>query len=196
MSMVKVMGKYGYASMYTWCCPSSIDFTNTIIIIATFLMMYPLPIISAFQKPACLHQLASNTLYKPSQPSLPPYLLQQPLLNQECRRHKSLMQMHRKGRYFRKRQKGSNSHMCKQAQIRGLVLKVVVKKPKKPNSANRKCVRLRLTTGDERTAYIPGEGHNLQEHSIVLVEGGRLQDVPGVKLRCIRGKYDLAHVKK
>lgn len=71
-----------------------------------------------------------------------------------------------------------------------------MKKPKKPNSANRKCVLVRLTTGKEMVAYIPGEGHNLQEHNIVLVRCGRLQDVPGVKLKCVRGKYDLAHVIK
>ncbi|CAG5124416.1 unnamed protein product, partial [Candidula unifasciata] len=81
-------------------------------------------------------------------------------------------------------------------QLRGVVLKTLIKKPKKPNSANRKCVRLRLSTGKEVTAYVPGEGHNLQEHNVVLVEGGRLQDTPGVKLVCIRGKYDLPHVKK
>ena len=81
-------------------------------------------------------------------------------------------------------------------QIKGVVLKVLIKKPKKPNSANRKCVRVRLTTGQELTAYIPGEGHNLQEHSIVLVRGGRKRDLPGVRLTCVRGKYDLAQVIK
>ncbi|KAL3874917.1 hypothetical protein ACJMK2_037869 [Sinanodonta woodiana] len=80
--------------------------------------------------------------------------------------------------------------------LRGVVTKVIIKKPKKPNSANRKCVRVRLSSGKEATAYVPGEGHNLQEHSIVLVRGGRLQDVPGVRLKCVRGKYDLAHVVK
>ena len=80
--------------------------------------------------------------------------------------------------------------------LRGVVLKTLIKKPKKPNSANRKCVRVRLSTGKEVTAYIPGEGHNLQEHSIVLVRGGNVKDLPGVKLKCVRGKYDLAQVKK
>lgn len=79
---------------------------------------------------------------------------------------------------------------------KGVVLKTLIKKPKKPNSANRKCVLVRLSTGKEMVAYIPGEGHNLQEHNIVLVRCGRLQDVPGVKLKCVRGKYDLAHVIK
>lgn len=80
--------------------------------------------------------------------------------------------------------------------LKGVVLKTLIRKPKKPNSANRKCVRVRLSTGREAVAYIPGIGHNLQEHHIVLVRGGRVQDLPGVKLKCIRGKYDLAHVKK
>ena len=80
--------------------------------------------------------------------------------------------------------------------MKGVVLKTLIKKPKKPNSANRKCVRVKLSCGKEVTAYIPGEGHNLQEHHIVLVRGGRLQDTPGVKHKCVRGMYDLANVKK
>lgn len=79
---------------------------------------------------------------------------------------------------------------------RGVILKVMIKKPKKPNSANRKCLRVRLSNGNEVSAYVPGEGHNLQEHNIVLLRGGRLRDVPGVKLKCVRGKFDLPHVKK
>ncbi|KAL8604798.1 37S ribosomal protein S12, mitochondrial [Nucella lapillus] len=106
----------------------------------------------------------------------------------------TLNQMHRAGPHKPKpRKKGP---MDGRPQLRGVVLKTLVKKPKKPNSANRKCVRLRLSTGKEVTAYIPGEGHNLQEHSTVLVRGGRVPDLPGVKLKCVRGKYDLAHVKK
>ncbi|KAK2720797.1 hypothetical protein QYM36_004611 [Artemia franciscana] len=81
-------------------------------------------------------------------------------------------------------------------QMKGVVLKTLIKKPKKPNSANRKCVLVRLTNGREMIAYVPGEGHNLQEHNIVLCEVHRLRDVPGVKIRCIRGKYDLGHVIK
>jgi len=80
--------------------------------------------------------------------------------------------------------------------LKGIVLKTIIKKPKKPNSANRKCVRVKLSTGREATAYVPGIGHNLQEHHTVLVRAGRVQDLPGVKLKCIRGKFDLAHVKK
>lgn len=79
---------------------------------------------------------------------------------------------------------------------KGVILKTLIKKPKKPNSANRKCVLVRLSTGKEMVAYIPGIGHNLQEHNMVLVRVGRVQDLPGVKLKCIRGKYDLPHVIK
>lgn len=81
-------------------------------------------------------------------------------------------------------------------QLRGFVLKTLIKKPKKPNSGNRKCVLVRLTNGKEKVAYIPGIGHNLQEHSVVLVHQKRVKDVPGLRLRCIRGCYDLPHVIK
>lgn len=77
---------------------------------------------------------------------------------------------------------------------KGVVIKTLIKKPRKPNSANRKCVLLRLSTGKEMTAYVPGVGHNLQEHNTVLVRIARLRDTPGVKLKCIRGAYDLPHV--
>ncbi|KAH9527242.1 30S ribosomal protein S12 technical knockout [Dermatophagoides farinae] len=81
-------------------------------------------------------------------------------------------------------------------QMRGVVLKTLIRKPKKPNSANRKCVLLRLSNGKEVTAFVPGEGHNLQEHSVVLVQKKRVRDVPGLKIRVIRGAYDCAHVTK
>lgn len=81
-------------------------------------------------------------------------------------------------------------------QMKGVVLKTIIKKPKKPNSGNRKAVLVRLSNGREVSAYIPGEGHNLQEHNIVLVRGGRTKDVPGLKYKVIRGAYDCAHVKK
>lgn len=79
---------------------------------------------------------------------------------------------------------------------KGVVLRTLVKKPRKPNSANRKCVLLRLSTGREMVAYVPGEGHNLQEHNVVLCKIARLRDTPGVKIKCIRGAYDLPHVTK
>ena len=75
-------------------------------------------------------------------------------------------------------------------QRRGVCTRVYTTTPKKPNSALRKMARVRLTTGQEITAYIPGEGHTLQEHSIVLVRGGRVKDVPGVRYHIIRGVLD------
>lgn len=78
--------------------------------------------------------------------------------------------------------------------MKGVVIKTLIKKPKKPNSANRKCVLVRLSNGKEAAAYVPGVGHNLQEHSVVLVYKSRTKDVPGLKLKVVRGKYDCAHV--
>jgi small subunit ribosomal protein S12 len=80
-------------------------------------------------------------------------------------------------------------------QKRGVCTRVYTTTPKKPNSALRKVARVRLTTGTEVTAYIPGEGHNLQEHSIVLIEGGRVKDLPGVRYHIIRGTLDTAGVE-
>ncbi len=79
---------------------------------------------------------------------------------------------------------------------RGVCVKVTTMTPKKPNSALRKIARVRLTSGQEVTAYIPGEGHNLQEHSIVLLRGGRVKDLPGVRYHIVRGKLDTAGVDK
>jgi len=79
-------------------------------------------------------------------------------------------------------------------QRRGVCTQVRTMTPKKPNSALRKIARVRLTTGIEVTAYIPGEGHNLQEHSIVLVRGGRVKDLPGVRYHIVRGTLDSAGV--
>ncbi|MCH7883068.1 30S ribosomal protein S12 [Patescibacteria group bacterium] len=78
---------------------------------------------------------------------------------------------------------------------RGVCLKVSTVTPKKPNSALRKVARVRLTNGMEVTAYIPGEGHNLQEHSIVLIRGGRVKDLPGVRYHIVRGVLDTAGVE-
>ncbi|MBI4032851.1 30S ribosomal protein S12 [Candidatus Berkelbacteria bacterium] len=77
---------------------------------------------------------------------------------------------------------------------RGVCLQVKTMTPKKPNSALRKIARVRLTSGQEVTAYIPGEGHNLQEHSVVLVRGGRVKDLPGVRYHVIRGMLDTGGV--
>ena len=79
-------------------------------------------------------------------------------------------------------------------QKRGVCTRVYTTTPKKPNSALRKVARVRLTNGYEVTAYIPGEGHNLQEHSIVLIRGGRVKDLPGVRYHIVRGNLDLQGV--
>lgn len=81
-------------------------------------------------------------------------------------------------------------------QKRGVCTRVYTTTPKKPNSALRKVARVRLTNGFEVTAYIPGEGHNLQEHSIVLIRGGRVKDLPGVRYHIIRGTLDAAGVNE
>ncbi|HBB56643.1 TPA: 30S ribosomal protein S12 [Patescibacteria group bacterium] len=78
---------------------------------------------------------------------------------------------------------------------RGICLKVTTQTPKKPNSALRKVARVRLTNGMEVTAYIPGEGHNLQEHSVVLLRGGRVKDLPGVRYHIVRGMLDTTGVQ-
>jgi small subunit ribosomal protein S12 len=98
-------------------------------------------------------------------------------------------QLVRKGRrkVFKKR-KNVALEACPQK--RGVCLQVKTMTPKKPNSALRKIARVRLSNGKEITAYIPGEGHNLQEHSIVLVRGGRVRDLPGVRYHIIRGVLD------
>ncbi len=78
---------------------------------------------------------------------------------------------------------------------RGVCLKVTIMTPKKPNSAQRKIAKVRLSNGAEVLAYIPGEKHKIQEHSVVLVRGGRVKDLPGVKYHIVRGKYDLTGVE-
>ncbi|MEI7942819.1 MAG: 30S ribosomal protein S12 [Candidatus Riflemargulisbacteria bacterium] len=102
-------------------------------------------------------------------------------------------QLIRKGR---KNKKSKNNVPALQEcpQRRGVCTRVYTATPKKPNSALRKVARLRLTNGHEVTAYIPGEGHNLQEHSVVLVRGGRVKDLPGVRYHIIRGNLDTTGV--
>ncbi len=90
--------------------------------------------------------------------------------------------------------KKKNPALKGNAQKRGVCTRVYTTSPKKPNSALRKVARVRLVNGLEVTAYIPGEGHNLQEHSIVLIRGGRVRDLPGVRYKIIRGAFDCAPV--
>ena len=103
-------------------------------------------------------------------------------------------QLVRKGRKSQtKRNKVPALEACPQK--RGVCTRVYTTTPKKPNSALRKVARVRLTNGFEVTSYIPGEGHNLQEHSVVLLRGGRVKDLPGVRYHIIRGTLDTAGVK-
>ena len=106
----------------------------------------------------------------------------------------TINQLVRKGRDLQKtKTKSPALEGCPQR--RGVCTRVYTTTPKKPNSALRKVARVRLTSGMEVTAYIPGEGHNLQEHSIVLVRGGRVKDLPGVRYKIVRGSLDTQGVK-
>lgn len=93
------------------------------------------------------------------------------------------------------RKKTSSPALRRCPQRRGVCLRVYTTTPKKPNSALRKVARVRLTNGIELTAYIPGVGHNLQEHSVVLIRGGRVKDLPGVRYHIIRGTLDSVGVE-
>jgi small subunit ribosomal protein S12 len=101
----------------------------------------------------------------------------------------TINQLVRSGRKNRKNRTASPAlQNCPQK--RGVCIRVYTSTPKKPNSALRKVARVRLTNGIEVTSYIPGEGHNLQEHSVVLIRGGRVKDLPGVRYHIVRGKLD------
>ena len=105
----------------------------------------------------------------------------------------TINQLVRKGRKVMKsKNKAPALDSCPQK--RGVCTRVYTTTPKKPNSALRKVARVRLTNGMEVTAYIPGEGHNLQEHSIVLIRGGRIKDIPGVRYHIVRGTLDASGV--
>ncbi|MDQ3570141.1 MAG: 30S ribosomal protein S12 [Actinomycetota bacterium] len=106
----------------------------------------------------------------------------------------TIAQLVRKGRQT-KQSKTKTPALRGAPQRRGVCTRVFTHTPKKPNSALRKVARVRLTGGYEVTAYIPGEGHNLQEHSIVLVRGGRVKDLPGVRYKVIRGTLDTSGVR-
>ncbi|MCG6144876.1 MULTISPECIES: 30S ribosomal protein S12 [Leptospira] len=107
----------------------------------------------------------------------------------------TINQLIRRGREDqKKRTKSPALKACPQR--RGVCTRVMTFTPKKPNSALRKVARVRLTTGIEVTAYIPGEGHNLQEHNVVLIRGGRVKDLPGVRYHIIRGTLDTLGVDK
>ena len=105
----------------------------------------------------------------------------------------TINQLVRKGR-LKPRKKTDAPALQACPQKRGVCVRVYTSTPKKPNSALRKIARVRLTTGMEVTTYIPGEGHNLQEHSLVLIRGGRVKDLPGVRYHVIRGTLDASGV--
>ncbi len=107
----------------------------------------------------------------------------------------TINQLIRKGRE-RQVKKSQTPIMEQCPQKRGICLSVTTTSPKKPNSALRKIARVRLVNGMEGTVYIPGEGHNLQEHSVVLIRGGRVRDLPGVRYHIVRGALDTAGVAK
>ncbi|MFH0765098.1 MAG: 30S ribosomal protein S12 [Calditrichota bacterium] len=106
----------------------------------------------------------------------------------------TLNQLVRKGRIVEK-SKSDSPALQSCPQKRGVCVRVYTTTPKKPNSALRKVARVRLSNGIEVTSYIPGEGHNLQEHSIVLIRGGRVKDLPGVRYHIIRGTQDASGVE-
>lgn len=106
----------------------------------------------------------------------------------------TINQLVRKGRkQIKKKSKAPALNQCPQK--KGVCVRVYTTTPKKPNSALRKVARVRLTNGMEITTYIPGEGHNLQEHSVVLVRGGRVKDLPGVRYHMVRGTLDAVGVE-
>ena len=106
----------------------------------------------------------------------------------------TISQLVRNGRQ-RKVKKSNTRALQRCPQKRGVCVRVYTSTPKKPNSALRKVARVRLTNGIEVTSYIPGEGHNLQEHSVVLIRGGRVKDLPGVRYHIIRGTLDATGVE-
>ena len=108
-----------------------------------------------------------------------------PTINQLCKKKR-----------INKKKRIKTPALEKCPQKKGICLKLILRTPKKPNSALRKLVRLRLTNNKKIMAYIPGEGHNIQEYSTVLIRGGRVKDLPGIKYHLIRGKLDLQGLKK
>ncbi len=141
--------------------------------------------------PSAGDDLGSSRRFRPR-----PALSIRPTLYQRGRPHAvpTIQQLVRKGRED-KAGKTKTPALKGSPQRRGVCTRVYTTTPKKPNSALRKVARVRLTSGIEVTAYIPGVGHNLQEHSIVLVRGGRVKDLPGVRYKIVRGSLDTQGVK-
>ncbi|KAF2272990.1 30S ribosomal protein S12 [Westerdykella ornata] len=163
----------------------------------------PLQILGRLARPSILHR------YTPPSPrSTPQSLLalhnvtapsQTPLSTRnfsasQSRPKMTLIQVIRKGRNPKPPRKLRSPALANRPEMKGVCLKVSTTKPKKPNSGERKIARVRLSSGKVVTAYIPGEGHNVQQHSVVMVRGGRAQDCPGVKYHLVRGALDLGGV--
>jgi small subunit ribosomal protein S12 len=106
----------------------------------------------------------------------------------------TINQLIRKPRKIDRNSKGKSNALEGNPLLKAVVLRVFTRKPKKPNSALRKLAKVKLSNGNIIDAYIMGEGHNLQEHAVVLVRGGRVPDLPGVKYKLVRGKFDLSGV--
>ncbi|CAL1713131.1 unnamed protein product [Somion occarium] len=162
-------------------------------------MQSALRFFTRIHQPWSTQSLLSRTLLSPT-----PKILQHPsrsiLLQSACRNFHSsppalatLNQAARRKPRPR-RNKAKSPLLEDNPQRKGVVVDVIIGKPKKPNSAKRKVARVKLTTGKTVQAYIPGEGHNLQEHSVVLVRGGRAQDLPGVRYKVVRGTLDFGGV--
>ncbi len=115
-----------------------------------------------------------------------------PTINQLTRKPRKMPAARRNAPALKRRRRGTglNAKRMPCPQMRGVCTRVNTVTPKKPNSALRKVARVRLTNGAEVTSYIPGEGHNLQEHSVVLLRGGRVKDLPGVRYKVVRGTLD------
>ncbi|KAG7188312.1 hypothetical protein KM043_007970 [Ampulex compressa] len=144
---------------------------------------------------SCLTRISANNCTQGSILNTPRICLTKIIQGfEQIRTGYTLESMHRKG--APKKTRATKNPLNGQPFAKGTVIKTMIKKPKKPNSANRKCVLVRLSNGKEMTAFIPGIGHNLQEHNVVLCKVKKLRDTPGVKITCVRGKYDLPHVVK
>jgi small subunit ribosomal protein S12 len=107
----------------------------------------------------------------------------------------TINQLCKKNLRKKKKKKIKTPALKSNPQLKGVCIKVFIRTPKKPNSALRKVAKLKLSNGIKVESYIPGEGHNLQEYSVVLMRGGRVPDLPGVKYHTVRGKYDFQGVK-
>jgi len=158
------------------------------------LLIYMSCILHACLTPATAFKTACNCAKRATRPTSCVGEKQVRLERLEGEEVPTIAQLVRKGRE-EKTSKTSTPALKGSPQRRGVCTRVYTTTPKKPNSALRKVARVRLTSGMEVTAYIPGEGHNLQEHSIVLVRGGRVKDLPGVRYKIIRGSLDTQGVK-